>query len=135
MFKGKGISTRRNIWVTFLICLGISAAAIVLLSLLFAMIAFMLKDPTVNLGFFSLAALLLGGATGGFTSAKIKKEGTLMFSALVALTTTLIMLIICVIMTGKASGGALMNYTCYIGVATLFSLLGAREKKRKHHRR
>ena len=135
MFKGKRFSLRGNWAVMFLICLAISALAILLISLCFALVANMSQDPTGNLGIFSLISLILGGAVGGFSSAKIKKESAVLFSTLVALAISIVMLIICIILNGKVSGAALMNYACYMGVATLSSLFGAREKRHKHHKR
>ena len=134
MFKGKRFSIKGNWVIEFLICLGISALAIIGLSFAFALVANGLEDSTGNLGLFSLAALLLGAAIGGFASAKIKKEGALVFSALVAVAIVLIMLIICLIAGGNL-GGALMNYGCYMGVAVFSAFIGARERKRRHHKR
>ena len=135
MFKGKRFSLKGNIAITFLICFALSALAIILLSLIFALIANASSDPTGNLGIFSLASLLIGGVVGGFASAKIKKESAVLFSALVALAVTLVMLIVCVIMSGRVGVAAFMNYACYIGVATLAALFGAREKRHKRHKR
>ncbi len=135
MFKGKRFSLSGNWAVMFLICFAISALSILLISLCFALVANTSSDPTGNLGIFSLISLILGGAIGGFSSAKIKKESAVLFSVLVALAITLVMLIICIILSGKVSGAALMNYACYVGVSTLSSIIGAREKKRGHHKR
>ena len=135
MYKGKRFLVKDNWAVVFLICLAMSAMVIILLSLMFALVSNMSNDPTGNLGIFSLLTVLLAAAASGFATAKIKKENAIGFSALVSLATVLIMLLSCVIMNGKVSGSAFMNYICYIGVATLFSLLGAREKSHKRHRR
>ena len=133
MYKGKRFSFKGNSAIAFLICLGVSLAAVILLSAIFAFVANISRDPTGNLGIYSLAALLLGGAVGGFASAKINKERALLSSALVALAVTAIMLIVCVIIGGKVGGGAFMNYACYVGVSAFSGFLGTREKK--HRRR
>ena len=135
MFKGKRFSIKGNWAVEFLISFAISVLAILLISFAFALVANGLEDSTGNLGIFSLVSLLLGAAIGGFASSKIKKDGALVFSALVALAVVLIMLIICAIMSGKIGGGAFMNYGCYMGVAVFSAFLGSREKKHKHHRK
>jgi lysylphosphatidylglycerol synthetase-like protein (DUF2156 family) len=135
MFKGKRFSIKGNWVIEFLICLGISSLAIIGLSFAFALVANGLEDSTGNLGIFSLVSLLLGAAAGGFVSAKIKKEGALVFSALVAVAVVIIMLLICVISCGKISGGAFMNYGCYMGVAVFSAFLGSRERKHRHHKR
>lgn len=134
MHKGKRLSLKGNIAMTFLICLAMSALVIILLSLIFALIANMSKDPTGNLGIFSLVSLLLGATISGFASAKIKKESAVGFSALVALALTLVMLLICVIAnSGKIPVSAFMNYACYNGVATLSAFIGSRERRHKRH--
>ena len=135
MFKGKRFSIKGNWVIEFLIAFAISALAIIGLSFAFALVANGLEDSTGNLGIFSLVSLLLGAAVGGFVSAKIKKEGALLFSALVAVAVVIIMLIICVISCGKIGGGTFMNYGCYLGVAIFSAFLGSREKKPRRHRR
>ena len=134
MYKLKRFSSN-NTAITFLICLGISLFSVVLLSCIFALIANTSTDPTGNLGIFSLCTLLVSGAIGGFICAKIKKEKAMTFVALTALAVVLIMLIICIIISGKISGGAFMNYACYMGIASFSGFLGSREKKHKRHRR
>ena len=121
--------------MTFLTCLALSIFAILAFALIFALVANASKDSTGNLGLFSLLSMLLGAVVSGFSSAKIKKEGAVAFSALVALAVVLIMLLCCVIFSGKVPVSAFMNYACYIGVATLSALFGAREKHKRHHKR
>ena len=135
MFKGKRFSLKGNIGLTFLSCLAVSALIIIFLSLIFAIVANTLEDPTGNLGIFSFAVLIIGAAAGGFISAKMKKEGAVVFSSLVALTLTLIMLVICLITDGGVNLSALMNYLCYIGVASLGATVGAKEGRHKHHKK
>lgn len=134
MFK-KRLSLKGNPTVTFVICLAISALIIIFLSVIFAFIANASGDPTGNLGLFSLTTLIVGAAASGFISAKIKKEGALIFSTLVALALTLIMLLVCVIMGGGVSLSAFMNYLCYVGVAALSAFIGSREGRHKRHKR
>ncbi len=118
---------------SFLICLGVSGGTILLLSMVGAAIAAALDDPTGNLGLISLAVMLISAAVSGVFSTRMKGEGGLPFSALVALTVVLIMLLINVIVcAGKVSLGAFMNYLCYLGVAVMAAFLG---KKRDKHRR
>ena len=135
MFKGKRFSLKGNFLMMFGISFGISVTALMLLSLIFAFIANASKDSTGNLELFSLVSLLIGGAVGGFGSAKINKEAAVIFSALVALSVSLIMLITCLIMNGKIGGGAMMNYACYIGTSTFAGFVASGERKHKRHRR
>ena len=134
MFNGRRVSFKGNVAFEFLICFLISALAIVGLSFIFALIANSLEDSTGHLGIFSLVTLLMGGAIGGFITAKVKRDGALVFSAIVALAVVAIMLIICLITSGNL-GGAFMNYACYMGVAIFSAFLGSREKKHRRHKR
>ena len=118
---------------TFLICFAISVLLILLFSLISAVIVGSLDDPTKSVGLFSLATMLLSAAVSGVVSSRIKGEGGLKFATLVALAVVLIMLLVNVIISnGKVSGGAFMNYGCYLGVAALSAFLG---RKRSGHRR
>ena len=92
----RNFSFKNNFWAVLLICLAISVLCILSVSFIFALISSTSNDPTGSLGIFSLSALLISGAVSGFISGKIKKEGGVGFSALMALATTLIMLIFCV---------------------------------------
>ena len=131
----RNFSFKNNFWAVLLICLAISVLCILSVSFIFALISSTSNDPTGSLGIFSLSALLISGAVSGFISGKIKKEGGIGFSALMALATTLIMLIFCIIISGKVSGGAIMNYVCYIGVSTLMGFLATRKTGRARHKR
>ena len=96
MYKGKRLGLN-NFGAMLLICLAVSVLSVLTLSFIFALVAHMSKDPTGSLGIFSLATLLLSAIISGFTSAKIKREGAVGFSALVALICCLIMLMICLV--------------------------------------
>lgn len=132
MYKGKRFSSD-NTALSFLICLGISLSVIIMLSCILALIANTSKDPTGNLAVFSLCALLISGAVSGFITARMKKS--MAFVALTALAVLLVMLIACIVISCKISGGALMNYACYMGISCLFGFLGSREPKRRRHRK
>ena len=111
MLKGKRALQGGNIAGSFLICLALSGAVILGLSLICAFIASRLNDPTGNLGLFSLVAMLLSAVISGVLCARIKGEGGARFSFLVALSVVLIMLLINVIIcAGKVSLSAFMNY-------------------------
>lgn len=135
MHKYNGFSLKNNFWLMLIICLSISVVSILLISIIFALVAEGSKDPTGNIGIFSLSALLISGAISGFVSAKIKGEKAIGFSALISLVTIFIMLMLCLIISGKVGSGALMNYLCYMLVSVFFSFIGSREKKHRHHKR
>lgn len=124
-----------NIPRGFIISLGISAAAIVLLSLVGAMVAVNLDDPTRYLGLISLCVMLLSAVACGIVSTIIKRDTAVRFCSLVALTMVLIMLLIDVIICkGRIAPSALMNYVCYFGVAVISSLLCKKATTKRRHR-
>ena len=134
MHKAKR-ALKNSLFQSFFICLSISAGVIVFLSLIFAIIANLLDDPTENLGLFSLAAMLLSAAVSGIVSTRIKGEGGVGFSSLVALTIVLVMLLINVIIcVVKISLGAIMNYICYLGVAAMAAFLGRKKEGKRRHK-
>lgn len=116
---------------SFIICLALSCLIIVLTSLISAAILSGMKDPTKYLNLLSLISMLISALISGICCARIAKEGELRFASLVALAVVLIMLLINVIATsGRVSGGAFMNYGCYLGVYILAAAVG---KRRGHH--
>lgn len=119
----------------FLICFAISVSLIILLSLISAAIVGSLDDPTESVGIFSLGSMLVSAAISGILSTRIKGEGGLRFATLVALSVVLIMLLINVIISsGRVSGGAFMNYGCYLGVAALSAFLGRKRERHRNHK-
>ena len=122
--------------VKFLICLGFSAILLLLVSFIMALVAVSTENPGGVVGIFALASMLVSAIAGGIFSAKMNHGATLLQNALVPLALVLIMLLIAVIMTGgKVSGGAFMNYGCYLGVFILSVVFGKREPKRHRHKR
>ncbi len=135
MHKRKGTLTG-GVAETFLLCFAISVLLIILLSLASALIVGALDDPTKYLGVFSLGAMLLSAIAGGVCCARIKGEGGVRFAALVALAIVLVMLLINVIISaGKVSGGAFMNYGCYLGTFALSAFIGKKKEGHRKHRR
>ncbi len=133
MLKGK--RTKGSVYQSFFICLISSAAVMVIMAIVCALIASGLDDPTEHLGLFSLGVMLLSAAVSGIISSRMQ-NGSITFSALVALALVLIMLLIDVIICkGKVSLGAFMNYGCYMGVATMSAFLGRKKEKHKRHKR
>lgn len=133
MLKGK--RTKGSVYQSFLICLILSAAVMVIMAILCALVAGALDDPTKHLALMSLGVMLLSAAVSGVVSSRMQ-NGSITFSALVALALVLIMLLIDVIVCkGKVSLGAFMNYGCYMGVATMSAFLGRKKEKHKRHKR
>ena len=132
MPRNKG-TVNRSIYKSFFIGFGLSWAVILAITLISTAITTSLDDPTGNIGIFALGSLLISAAISGFVCCRIKGDGGVAFSTLISLAVTLIMLLINVIACGgKVTLGAILNYICYIGVASLSALLG---KKRSNHRK
>ncbi len=131
MQKTKRVS-QSGVARSFFICIGISVAVMLALSLIGALVATLTDDPGGHLGIISLFVMIISAAAGGVLSSRIRGEGGVGFATLVALTIVLIMLIVNVIVSaGGVGGAAFMNYGCYLGVASLCAYLG---RKKPHHR-
>ena len=134
MHKRKRINSG-GVAESFAICFGISTLLIILFSVISAVIAYMLDDPTEHIGLFSLASMILAGVVGGISCARIKGDGGVRFAALVALAIVLLMLLINVILSeGRVSGAAFMNYGCYMGIYSLSAFLGKKTYKHRKHK-
>ena len=135
MFKSNRSKTGRGIGTSFLICLTSSALLILTFSFIVSLIVGALNDPTRHIGIFSLIAMLISALCSGIICGLINKDGGTGFAALVSLATVLIMLLISLIISGgRVTGGAFMNYACYVGVAVISSLLGKRHSRRHGHK-
>ena len=124
-----------GIGIRFLICFGISVISILVTALIAALIVARLDDPTAKLGIFSLIAMLISAAISGVITTRVAGDGGTRFALLVALAVVLIMLLINVICYGgKVSGGAFMNYGCYLSVAALCAFIGKKTGRRPRNR-
>lgn len=121
--------------VSYFICLGASALAMLLFSFVMALVASLTENPGGLTDILSLVALVLSGVFCGVFGAKFNKQKNIFLPAIVALSVALVMLVVCIILSGKVSGSALMNYGCYMGIALFSAFLGSREKKRRKHRK
>ena len=121
--------------ISYLICFLASVISIPFFSLIMALVASMTENPGGLTNILSLGSLLLSGAFCGVFSVKFHKQGSVGFSALVSLGVMLVMLICCLIIVGaKIPVSALMNYACYIGVASFCAFMTKRiggKKRRK----
>lgn len=134
MSKGKR-TVGDGILHKFLVCLAISILVILLLSMISAIILGTLDDPTSLVGLFSLGSMLISAAISGVVCSRLKGDGGLSFATLVALAMVLVMLLINVILCGgRVSGGAFMNYGCYMGVSALSAFLSRKRIGHKRHK-
>lgn len=134
MSKKSGSSVGR----CFIICLGFSMVTILILTTILAWISISTDDPTGKIGIFSLISLILSATLSGLFSSSQNPTDGVGFSVIAGLGMTLIMLLCGIIASaGKLSGGAFMNYACYLGTYALLSYIGMRAKhnsKRKMRR-
>ena len=120
----------------YIICFALCSVIILGISMIMAAVALATKDPTSLIGIFSLSALVLSAAGGGFITAKLNPTEKIGFPLTVCLGLTMVMLLIGVITSGgHTSLGALMNYLCYFGIFALLSYLGGRGGKRHNRKR
>ncbi len=109
-----------------------SLALLAVVCFIASLILIRTENSTAYIDISSLAALLVTAAISGFSISKIKGDGGVLIGILSSLLFVLVMLVIGLI----AMGGSLpprcpLNYLCYMGVASLFSLLGKKRVKRR----
>lgn len=120
---------------TFLICFAVSVLIILMCALFSAVIINSMKDPTKNLGLFSLCSVIISAVISGVFCSRAVSEGELRFTLLVSLLVVLIMLMINVIICGgKVSVSSFMNYGCYLGIAGLSAFFGKKKSSHRVHR-
>ena len=135
MLKGKKYFKNDGV-MKFLICLGFSAGALILVSLIMSLIAGGTKNPGGLTNVLALVSMIISAALGGIFSARTKSAEGLLYPMLVALSLVMIMLLVAVIVCGgKVAAGAFMNYGCYLGVYTLAAFLGTQKLTHRRHKR
>ena len=111
---------------------------ILIFAMIMAWISISTDDPTGKIGLFSLVSLIAAAVASGIFASKINPTDDVGFSVIAGLGMTLIMLLCGIIASaGKLTGGAFMNYACYLGTYALLSYIGMRAKynsKRKMRR-
>ena len=95
------------------------------LSLIFSFIAYTTVDPLSFLGIFGIAALMITAAATGFSEARLGGEGAFLTTVLSSLLFVLLLLLIGLISGGGAVPiGCIINYLCFLALASLSALLG-----------
>ena len=134
MTKRKGFKKEGNVFYSVLIGAAISAAIMLALSAITALIINMTSDPLGAADIGSLISLLIGAALSGYVVARRSAESKMLTAVLSSLLFCLMLLLIGLMLGGGSlSGRVFINYLCYIGISTLFAKLGSREM-RKHRR-
>ena len=110
---------------------------ILILTMILAWISISTLDPTGKIGIFSLTSLIISAVISGLFASWQNPTDGVGFSIVSGLGMTLIMLLCGIIASaGRLSGGAFMNYGCYLGTYALLSYIGMRAKdKRKRKMR
>ena len=112
-----------------------SAATLFVLSIIFAVILSVMKNPIGSLKVTSLVALLASGAVSGIAIARRKGDGGVRCAIISAVIFALIIIAVSLIITGGKIGGLqFMNSLCYILVSALFALLPGRKKEKRRRR-
>ena len=136
MFKVKRHKMTRAGGKIYLVGVSLSAVLLVLLSFIVAIIAASVKNPTSMIGILALFALTVSGAISGFVTSKIKGEGGFGIAALAALTVTMLIMLLGIILCGgKLSGGTLMNCACYMGISSFSGFIAKNRPKKRRKRR
>ena len=110
-----------------------SITTLLVLSILFAFILSMLKNPLGSMKIASLFALLASGAVSGIAISRKKGESGVKCALISAVIFSFIILALSLIMTGGKIGGFhFMNALCYVLISAFCALLfGHKNKKRR----
>ena len=131
MTRRRGAKKERNAFYQVAMGAMISAAVLLVLTLISSIIINMTSDPLGASGIASLCTLLLSAALSGFMLARRAAEAKMLRTSLSSLLFCLLLFIIGIAISGgELSGRVFMNYVCYMGVALLFGKLGASGRKR-----
>ena len=136
MQKRKSHKRERNVFQSVLIGAALSAAVLLVFSLISSLILGMTDNPLALADDISLVALLLSAAMSGYTISRRARSSGMLISSLSSLLLCLVLLLVGAIVAGAdLSGKVFLNYLCYMGVALLFARLGGIELKRKRRHR
>ena len=107
-----------------------------LISLLFSFIAYTTVDPLSFLGIFGIAALMITAVSSGFLEARLGGDGSFLTAVLSSLLFVLLLLLIGLLSCGGSVPiGCIINYLCFVAVASLSALLGKKSRDGRGHRR
>ena len=136
MFKVKRRTQSDGKGKIYLIGVLLSIALLVITSFILAIALASMKDPSSMVGIMSLSGMLISGAVSGFTTCRIKGDGGFGIAVLSALTVTMIIMLLGIILGGgRLSGGTLMNCGCYMGVSSFAGFIGKRRPGHKRRKR
>jgi len=135
MKKRKRTARSDGSFGSFLFGVLLSFGFLIILSLIAAIFLAGAKSPTKNLGAVSLAIFILGALISGFVNSKRKGDGGVLFSVIVSLTFSFILLVVSLVACGgKISGVHFMNCICYMLAASFAAFVGKRrERRHKRH--
>lgn len=136
MHKSKGYKKsrkkERNTFQSVLIGAGLSAAVLLLLTLISSAVLMLTDYPLAAAETVSLVALLLSAALSGYMISHRAHDNKMLISSLSSLLFCLVLLLCGLIGScGDVSGKVLLNYLCYMGIGLLFARIGGIERKRR----
>ena len=128
---------RKELGLTPLMLLGAGFAltVTVAVSFILAIISSLTKDPTALTGAFSLVALILSGAISGFVTSRVNGDGGALVGILASVIAASLILIVGLIWKrGLLNLGAALNILSFVGVSSVFSMLGKKRARTAHRK-
>lgn len=128
---------RKELGLTPLMLLGAGFAltVTVVVSFILAIISSLTKDPTALTGAFSLVALILSGAISGFVTSRVNGDGGALVGILASVIAASLILIVGLIWKrGLLNLGAALNILSFVGVSSVFSMLGKKRARTAHRK-
>ncbi len=109
----------------------ISLASILVFAVIFGALAMMFRDVTGRIPLFALLTVIFSGVAAGAVVSRLITEGNLPFSILVALMTSLIMMLIGIVAGGgSVSFSVFLNFLIFMGVFGLAAYLFKKRERR-----
>ena len=99
-----------------------------------ALFALRAESPMDAASVYSIPAVVVSAAFGGFILSKIRGEGGVKHAVISAALAASVLFIIGLITGGMPGVSAMINYISFVGIAGIFAFLG-RKRERRHKRR
>ncbi len=115
------------------ICIGVllSYTVLTVISLLGAFICNATEDPARLVGIVAFAVLLITAAVSSFILSRLRGEGGGLLAILTAAGFVIIRIVISLFLSGTDLSD-LLDCVCYLGMGTIFALLGQKRFGRRH---
>lgn len=120
---------------TSMIAIGITVLIFFTVLALMSALAYASKNPSSNIGIYSLSGLVASGFASGLALTKMKKGFGISYSALSTAAFVLLYTAAALILNGRVCGAHLLNAVCFAGASAFGMLLGKCNRKRKRRSR